>query len=193
MKPVMAGVILLLAQDVMADSTPMSAMSGNSVPLKLTLVVEQKTCKLTLLSPEKISFSKTPVGWNDLRGGNSGPIERIPPQTISLSLTECGSSAIQGQIPAIQVQGKTPFSEKPEIFRDDGSTASGLIGFGLRYQPDDGPPGNYLKNMDNVDVATSGMAPVEGTRKFLVDILYGGGEVGGGLLLGTLSFKFRYH
>lgn len=182
----------ILSGDVVADMEPMTALSGNAVPLTLTMVVEQQTCDLTLISPETVSFN--PVIPSDLLGPSPGPVLRLPPKTISLNLTNCGSSARSGAVPAIQVLGNNPFAGPAEvIFRDDGSTADGVIGFGLRYQEQNGTAGAYLKNLDFVDLAGNGMAAQDSIKNFLVDLYYGGGPVGAGSLQASLRFRFMYH
>lgn len=182
----------VLSGDVVADMEPMTAMPGNAVPLTLTMVVEQQTCDLTLISPETVSFN--PVMPSDLRGASPGSVLRLAPQTISLNLTNCGSSARAGSVPAIQVLGNNPFAGPAEvIFRDDGSTADGVMGFGLRHQEQNGTAGAYLKNLDFVDLAGNSMAAQDSIQNFLVDLYYGGGPVGAGSLQASLRFRFMYH
>lgn len=182
---------LMVSNMVLADMTPMTALSGNSVPLTLTLVVEQETCDMALITPETMIFS--PVSPRDLK--TPGRVERLAPQLISLNLTNCSSSARSGSMPAIQVLGNNPVTGKPEIFRDDGSTAEGNIGFGLRHQdPVTGTAGPYLTNMGYVDLADrAGEAANEGVQNFLVDIQYGGGPVSSGAILANVRFRFVYH
>lgn len=181
----------MTAHMALADMEPMTALSGNSVPLTLTLVVEQETCDMTLITPETIKF--IPITQRDLDRG-PGTIERLAPQIISLNLTKCQGSARDGAVPAIQVLGNNPIGDAPRIFRDDGSTAEGKIGFGLRYQEQNtGIPGSYLTNMDFADLATVGLAAKDGIQNFLVDIQYGGGPVTSGAILASVRFRFMYH
>lgn len=184
---------LLLAQGAMADMEPMTALSGNSVPLTMTMVIEQQTCELNLMTEETVSFiAVTP---RDIKSGVPGPVARLAPKTISLNLTKCGSSERVGATPAIQVLGNNPFSGAADvIFRDDTSTVNGDIGFGLRYQNASGVAGPYLKNMDFVDLTDApGQAAHDGTQNFLVDMYYGGGAVSAGILQASLRFRFMYH
>ena len=172
------------------DTAPIQTQAGGSVPLTLTMIVDQPTCDMSLLTPNNLTFGA--VTARDFTRG-VGQIQRLGTQNITLNLTNCGGSAKAGSTPSIQVLGDNPFPGAPTIFSNDGATATGLIGFGLRYQPASGVPGAYLKNEDYVDLAGVGDAVSDGQVNFLVDVQYGGGEVGNGYLLTNFTFRFMYH
>lgn len=178
-------VCVFFALPALAQDSP-----GGSVNLTLSLVVEQETCDLQLNTPGNMTFP--PLALSDLDRG-VGAVERFAPQTITLALSNCAGSARAGQTPAIQVLGETPYGDAPIIFVDDNSIATGKLGFGLRYQPETGAPGQYLKNEDFVDLAPAGEAASDGVANFLVDMQYGGGPVTTGALSATFRFRFMYH
>ena len=169
---------------------PVNSTAGNSIPLTFKMTIIQPTCDMTLLTSNGLTFSA--VNARDFTRGK-GAVQRLGEQTITLGLVNCASSAIPGSTPAIQVLGDNPFSEEPTIFSNDNSTASGLIGFGLRHQSRAGVVSDYLKSGDNVDLASTGGAVSDGQENFLVNVLYGGGEVGNGFLLTNFTFRFLYH
>lgn len=182
---VMAGMAgLLFSQSGLAEDMP-----GGTVNLDLSLVVEQETCEMSLLTPDTMKFAA--LRASDLK--NPGVITRLAAQTISLNLTGCENSAIGGQIPAIQISGNTPVAGQETLFRDDTSTSEGGIGFRVRYQPAGGPPQAPLTNLQMVDLATPGMGVSDGRQDFLVDMQYAGGRYTSGSLRATLRFTFLYH
>ncbi|WP_371972998.1 fimbrial protein [Lelliottia nimipressuralis] len=175
---------LLFAQACLAEDRP-----GGSVNLDLSLVVEQETCEMSLMTPDTMNF--VPLRASDLK--EAGVIARVAAKTISLNLSGCENSAISGQTPAIQISGNTPVSGEETLFRDDSSTSEGAIGFRVRYQPDTGAPGDALKNQQMVDLAGSGQAVSNGMQNFLVDMQYAGGAYTSGSIRATLRFTFMYH
>lgn len=167
------------------------AASGNSAQLTLTLIMEQSTCDVGLLTPPDITFpplslSAVSVPGHILYAGN---------QTVTLGLTNCAGSAKAGAVPAIQIQGTNPITSDPTIFREYASTAGGNVGFGLRYQPSSGQPGDYLTSGDYVDLGQAGDETQDQNMNFLVDMLRGaGGDTPtAGMLLAHIRFQFAYH
>ncbi|MDU3300099.1 MAG: hypothetical protein E7E83_01530 [Enterobacter ludwigii] len=161
---------------------------GGSVNLDLSLLVEQETCAMTLVTPDSMSFAN--VRASDLKA--PGVIERLAAKTISLNLTGCSGGRIAGQTPAIMVSGNT-YNGYPTLFRDDSSTAQGAIGFRIRYQSPQGVPGEPLTDQQYVDLSGAGDVPEDGLQNFLVDMQYGGGEWTTGGIISTFRFTFLYH
>ncbi|MEI9745962.1 fimbrial protein [Enterobacter ludwigii] len=172
-------------------SASVQAASGNSAQLTLTLIMEQSTCDVGLVTPSDISFPALALNLLD----EPGHITYAGNQTVTLGLTNCAGSAKSGAVPAIQIQGTNPVTDQPTIFREYASTAGGNLGFGLRYLPDSGTPGPYLTSGDYVDLAAAGEETQNQNMNFQVDMLRGtGGDAPtSGVLLAHIRFQFAYH
>lgn len=176
------------------SSLPISsvlASNGASTQLTMTLVMRQSTCDVGLLTPSTINFPPMPL--NALM--TPGHVVYAGTQTVTLGLTNCAGSAMAGMTPAIQVLGTNPWPDDENIFRDEISLAGGHVGFGLRYQPPSGAPGDYLKSGDYVDLGGVGDEVSNQTMNFQVDMLRGsgGGSPTVGSLLANIRFMFTYH
>lgn len=167
------------------------AAPGNSAQLTLTLIMEQSTCDVGLLTPSDISFPALALNTLNV----PGHLTYAGNQTVTLGLTNCAGSAKAGAVPAIQIQGTNPITGQPTIFREYASTAGGNVGFGLRYQPPSGQPGAYLTSGDYVDLGQAGDEVQNQNMHFLVDMLRGadGDAPTSGMLLAHIRFQFAYH
>lgn len=185
---VMTGIALTVG---LMSASSVQAASGNSAQLTLTLIMEQSTCDVGLLTPSDITFPALALSALSV----PGHITYAGNQTVTLGLTNCAGSAKAGAVPAIQIQGTNPIADQPTIFREYASTAGGNVGFGLRYLPASGQPGDYLTSGDYVDLGKAGDEVQDQNMDFLVDMLRGtGGDAPtAGMMLAHIRFQFAYH
>lgn len=167
------------------------AGTGNTAQLTLSLIMEQTTCDVNLLTPATISFPSVPLAALEAVGHIVYP----GTQTVTVGLSNCAGSAKAGAVPAIQVSGNTPITENPKIFREYSSTAGGNVGFGIRYEPTPGQPQDYLSSGDFIDLGAAGSETTNRNLDFLVDMLHGpaGDTPTSGSLLAKITFQFMYH
>lgn len=185
---IMTGMMLCFAASLPRASL---AAAGNTANLTLTLTMEQSTCDVGLLTPATITFPALALNMLNV----TGPIVYAGTQTVTVGLTNCAGSARAGATPAIQVTGTTPVADYPILFREDASTAQGNIGFGIRYEPSSGQPGQHMKSGDLISLAEAGSEVTDKNMNFLIDMLRGpaGDSPTSGSLLAKINFQFVYH